>query len=141
MARQARAENRMKVTLSLSPLALAKLQELARTNKRPPAVEAKAAVEFYLENIETLQNVEWQSPIERRMEKMENRLAGLMAKLVRVAAQDFYFTTLPYTKGGLPTKPLPQKAFDMLWNQSRAFAANWLKKARSDEEKASDKSG
>ena len=136
MARQAQAENRMKVTISLSPLMEAKLSELAAANKRPQAVEAKAAVEFYLQNIEVLKNAEWQSPVEKRLEKMENRLAGLMAKLVRVAAQALYFSTLPYTKGGLPTKPLPDKAFQVLWDQSRAFAANWLKKARMDEEQA-----
>jgi hypothetical protein len=112
---------------------MSKLIELAAVNRRSLSAEGKAAIEFYLQNLEVLKNAEWQSPIERRMEKMENRLAGLMAKLVRVAAQALYFSTLPYTKGGLPNKPLPDKAFQMLWDQSRAFAANWLKKAQADE--------
>jgi hypothetical protein len=138
MAKQAQATNRMKVTISLSPLSMAKLNELAAANKRPPAVEAKAAVEFYLQNIETLQNAEWQSPIEKRLEKMENRLAGLTAKLIRATVQGLWFTTVPYTKGERPDKhkPLPDVAFQVMWDESRAFAASWLKKARLDEEQA-----
>ena len=56
-----------------------------------------------------------------------------MAKLVRVCGQSLWFSTLPYTKGGLPNKPLPQKAFQILWDNSRQFAAEWLKKAKLDE--------
>jgi hypothetical protein len=119
-----------KVTVRLSPLSVTGLKELA---------EAKEAIEFYLDNLQVLTQAEWQTPIERRMQKVENRLAGLMAKLVRVAAQALFFSTLPYTKGGLPNKPLPKEAFEMLWDQSRAFAANWLKKANLDEEQAESK--
>jgi predicted transcriptional regulator len=134
LSRKARIEKRIRVTISVSPLTVVKLQELARANNSSPALEARTAVEFYLDNLKQLADAEWQSPIERRMQKIENRLAGLMAKLVRVAAQALFFSTLPYTKGGLPNKPLPKEAFEMLWDQSRAFAANWLKKANLDEE-------
>lgn len=136
MPKPAQPDNRMRVTVALPPLHMSKLTELAAINRRSLSAEGKEAIVFYLQNLELMKNAEWQSPIERRMEKMENRLAGLMAKLVRVAAQDLYFSTLPFTKGGLPTKPLPDKAFQLLWDQSRAFAANWLKKARVDEEQA-----
>jgi predicted DNA-binding protein len=125
-----------KVTVRLSSLSVIRLKELAAANGRAVSAEAKEAIEFYLDNLEALTQAEWQTPIERRMQKVENRLAGLMAKLVRVAAQALFFSTLPYTKGGLPNKPLPKEAFEMLWDQSRAFGANWLKKANLDEEQA-----
>ena len=99
-----------KVTVRLSPLSVTRLKELAAANGRAVSAEAKEAIEFYLDNLEALTQAEWQTPIERRMQKVENRLAGLMAKLVRVAAQALFFSILPYTKGGLPDKPLPKEA-------------------------------
>ena len=139
MAKQAQVDNRMRITVGLSPLYMSKLIELATTNKRSLSAEGKAAIEFYLENLEALKNAEWQSPIEKRLEKMENRLAGLTAKLIRATVQGLWFTTVPYTKGERPDKhkPLPQGEFQVMWDESRAFAASWLKKARLDEEQAS----
>ena len=133
MVARGSSETRAKVTISLSSLALAKLNELARANKRTASSEARNAVEFYLTHLAHLQDAAWQSPIERRMEKLENRVSSLLAKTCRAIAQTLFFMTLPYTKGGLPTRPLTKEAFQIVWEQSRAFAADWLRKARLDD--------
>ncbi len=127
-------EGRVKITIRLSWKLYSNLIESAKSNGKAVSSEVNRAVEFYLANIQREKNAAWQSPLEQRMQKLENRLAGLMAKLVRVCGQALWFSTLPYTKGGLPSKPLPKEAFQMLWDQSRAFAASWLKKAWVDEE-------
>jgi hypothetical protein len=136
MPRKKKSQERIKVTISLTRLTYSKLIERSKSASNSISSEAHRAVEFYLENIQHKSNADWQSPLEYRMQKLENRLAGLIAKLVRVCGQALWFSTLPYTKGGLPNKPLSQDAFQMLWDQSRAFAANWLKKARIDEEQS-----
>lgn len=137
--RKKTSETRVRVNISLSPMAAARLKDIAAVNKRTIALEGKAAVEFYLENVERVKNVEWQSPIEWRLSKLENRFAALIAKDARATAQALYFIMLPYTKGGLPTKPLPKEAFQMIWNQSRAFAADWLKKTKIGDEQSDDR--
>jgi len=135
MPRKTNPEGRIKLSISLSRRIYSNLTESARSHSRTFASEVREAIVFYLENYSRDKDIVWQTPLERRMQKLENRLAGLMAKLVRVSGQSLWFSTLPYTKGGLPNKPLPDKAFQILWDQSRAFAANWLKKAQVDEER------
>jgi hypothetical protein len=66
----------------------------------------------------------------QRMEKFENRVAALLAKVGRAAAQNLYFTALPYRHGGLPKEPLTHKALNHLWDQSGQFAGEWLKKTK-----------
>jgi hypothetical protein len=129
---------RARVNLSLAPMTIARLNDIAKANNRTLAEEARAGVEFYLENFERLKSVEWQTPIEWRLGKLENRFAALIAKDARASAQALYFIMLPYTKGGLPNKPLPKEAVHMLWEQSRAFAADWLKKKANDEQGANE---
>lgn len=136
MPQKRNPQGKIKVTITISRLTYSKLAESARANNLPVTSQAHQAVEVYLDNFEREKDSSWQSPLERRLQKMENRLAALMAKLVRVSAQSLWFSTLPFTKGGLPNKPLPEQAFQILWNNSRAFAANWLKKAQLDEEQS-----
>jgi hypothetical protein len=123
----------MKVTIELRQSMYSKLSEYAESHGIKVALEARRAVELYLQNIQREYDTAWQSPLEHRMQNLENRLAFLMAKLARVCGQSLWFSTLPYTKGGLPNKPLPQEAFQILWNNSRQFAAEWLKKAKLEE--------
>lgn len=134
MPKKKNPEGRMRVTVRLTRTAYYKLIERAKSNNETISAATRRAVEFYIENIQREHDIAWQSPLEHRMQKLENRLAGLMAKLIRVCGQSLWFSTLPYTKGGLPNKPLPQEAFQILWNNSRQFASEWLKKAKIDED-------
>ncbi len=141
MSQKENPVRRKKVTIRLRQSVYSKLSECAKLHRVKLASEAHQAVEFYLEHIQREGNNVWQSPLEHRMQKLENRLAALMAKLVRVCGQSLWFSTLPYTKGGLPNKPLPQEAFQMLWDNSRQFAAEWLKKAKLDESSKQEQEG
>ena len=134
MPRKKNPNVRIRISACLPRLIYSGLLESARSNQETVSSEACHAIEFYLANLGREKDAIWQAPLEHRMQKLENRLAGLMAKLVRVCGQSLWFSTLPYTKGGLPNKPLPQEAFQILWNNSRQFAGEWLKKARIDEE-------
>ncbi len=133
MPRKKNLERRVKVTISLSKSIYMKLLDSAKSHNIDVASEVRQAVEQYLQDVQHERDTAWQSPLEHRMQNLENRLAFLMAKLARVCGQSLWFSTLPYTKGGLPNKPLPQEAFQILWNNSRQFAAEWLKKAKLDE--------
>ena len=133
MPRKKSSDRRIKITISLRQPMYSKLSESAESHGLKVSSEAHRAVKFYLESIQREHDTAWQLPLEHRMQKLENRLAALMAKLIRVSGQALWFSTLPYTKGGLPNKPLPQEAFQILWDNSRQFAAEWLKKAKIDD--------
>ncbi len=141
MPKQDNLVRRTKITIRLRQPVYSKLSEYAKLHRVKIASEARQAVEFYLEQVQREHDNAWQSPLEHRMQKLENRLAALMAKLIRVCGQSLWFSTLPYTKGGLPNKALPQEAFQMLWNNSRQFAAEWLKKAKFDEPDKQEQDG
>ncbi len=125
--------SRKKLTIRLRQSVYSRLSDHAKLRHVKLTSEVTKAVEVYLEHLQRENDSVYQSPLEQRMQKLENRLAALMAKLVRVCGQALWFSTLPYTKGGLPNRPLSQEAFQILWNNSRQFAAEWLKKAKLDE--------
>lgn len=57
-----------------------KLDHLHRTTGKTKSEIAREAIRFYLDNYERLQTAEKESPLERRLKKMEDRLAALMAR-------------------------------------------------------------
>lgn len=126
------------VSASLTVADRARLVEYANNLGVTPSTAVRQILRDFLDNQEAAQNLEWQYPLERRMKKLEDRLAALMVKLTRAAAQNLYFSTIPFTKGGLPDEPLPQAAFEMLWAESRQFASQWMKKATADRQEASE---
>ncbi len=108
-----------------------KIEMYARNLNVSPSELARTAIReliLRLENPSDETTIE-QTELAYRVRKMEDRMAALLAKLTRAAAQTLYFTTLPYVHGGLPKEPLPEGAVRALWGQSRQFAGDWLKKA------------
>ena len=67
--------------------------------------------------------------LEARMRKLENRLANLMVLSTRASAQTLYYMTLPYSRGGFPSRPLKEEAFKGQWEKSRLFATQFLRNA------------
>lgn len=57
-----------------------KLDTVSRTTGQSKSEIAREAIRFYLDNYERLQSAEKETPIERRLKKMEDRLAALMAR-------------------------------------------------------------
>lgn len=128
------------VSASLTVSDRARLAEYARSMGITQSTAVRQILREFLDNQESAQHIEWQLPLERRMKKLEDRMAALMAKLTRAAAQNLYFSTIPFTKGGLPNEPLPQRAFEKLWAESRHFASEWMKKATADRGDAGESS-
>ena len=121
-----------KFSFALLPEEKLKIEMYARNLNVSPSELARTAIRELILNIE---NPVEEATIEQtelayRVRKMEERMAALLAKLTRAAAQTLYFTTLPYMHGGLPKEPLPEGAVRALWGQSRQFAGDWLKKAQ-----------
>ncbi len=53
--------------------------------------------------------------LERKIDRLGAGLRSLIVKSIHVNGQTLYFATLPFLKGGLPTKPMPQENFDNYW--------------------------
>ncbi len=119
-----------------------KMQKYARSIGVTPSELARIAIRELILKLEqpTDEMTVEQTELAFRVRKMEDRMAALLAKLTRAAAQTLYFTTLPYMHGGLPKEPLPEGAVRALWGQSRQFAGDWLKKAGPLNEQAVDSS-
>lgn len=125
-------QNLVRMAFALLPEEKLKMQKYASSIGVTPSELARVAVRELISKLEEPSNemtVE-QTELAYRVRKMEDRMAALLAKLTRAAAQTLYFTTLPYVHGGLPKDPLPEGAVRVLWGQSRQFAGEWLKKAQ-----------
>lgn len=57
-----------------------RLDDLARVTGKTKTEIGREAIRFYLDNYERLQAEDRESPLERRLKKMEDRLAALMAR-------------------------------------------------------------
>ena len=68
---------RKKITIRLRQSVYSKLSEYAKSHGVKVTSEAIKAVELYLENAQREHDAAWQSPLEHRMQKLENRLATL----------------------------------------------------------------
>lgn len=121
-----------KFSFALLPEEKLKVEMYARNLNVSPSELARTAIREFilsLENPVEVASVE-QTELAYRVKKMEDRVASLLVRLTRAAAQTLYFTTLPYMHGGLPKEPLPEGAVRALWGQSRQFAGDWLKKGQ-----------
>lgn len=132
MNKKVSGQQLVRMAFALLPEEKVKMQKYARSIGVTPSELARVAVRELISKLEEPSNemtVE-QTELAYRVRKMEDRMAALLARLTRAAAQTLYFTTLPYMHGGLPKEPLPQGAVRALWGQSRQFAGEWLKKAQ-----------
>lgn len=123
-----------KFSFALLPEEKVKVEKYARALSVTPSELAREAIRQLIYNLEkpSDQVTEEERELAFRVRKLEERVAAMLAKLTRASAQTLFFITLPYMHGGLPKEPLPEGAVKALWNQSRNFAGEWLRKVRPD---------
>ncbi len=102
------------------------LDEIAKNEKLTRADLLRRAAEAFVFNYKNDQLDQRQLKLEKRMQTMESALRSLMVKSIRLNGQIFYFSTLPWTQG-FPKQRLNKKGFDMLYEKSAAWAAQYLK--------------
>jgi len=129
MARKTNDKKDARVSVALSLDDRVRLEKFSHALGLTPSELVRQAVKDMLLMLENpVEKVtEEQSILAHRMEKLENRMAALLARVGRATAQTLYFTALPYRHGGLPEEPLTPKAMNHLWGQSGQFAGEWLK--------------
>ncbi len=132
MTKKTKEPTLVRFSFALSPEDKVKVEKYALALGVTPSELAREAIKELIFNLEkpTEELRIEETELSYRMKKMEDRMAALLAKLTRAAAQSLYFSTLPYLYGGLPKEPLPEGAMKTLWFQSRQFAGEWLKKAQ-----------
>ena len=121
-----------RVTVALSIEDRVRLEKFAHALGLTPSELVRQAVkEMFLELERPSKAIKQEESIlAHRIEKFENRMAALLAKVGRATAQTLYFSALPYRHGGLPKEALTPKAMNHLWQQSGQFAGEWLKKSK-----------
>ena len=100
--------------------AIAKAEQMSR------AAVIRRSVEAFAFNYKTDQLDQRQLQLEKRMKTMESAMRTLLVKSIRLNGQVLYFTCLPWTKG-FPKQRINDEGFKMLYEQSGAFAAQFLK--------------
>ncbi len=106
------------------------IDKMAQVKKTTRGALVREAVRYYIKHHQKLEADLIQSPMEEKLDKIEERIRSLIAKLVLVSGQTLYVSLLPYLKGGLPTGPLTKHAYTGLWDQSEKFAVEVLKRPR-----------
>ncbi|MBX9569893.1 MAG: hypothetical protein K2X77_13430 [Candidatus Obscuribacterales bacterium] len=111
----------------------AALKHLAEIEKKTMSDVLRDAIEGHLRDRSSDVNSDFDKFRDHRLEELENKierlgdgLRSLLVKSIRVNGQTLYFATLPLLKGGLPTKPMPQKFFDEHWERSHLMANDLL---------------
>jgi hypothetical protein len=120
------------VTVGLSYPDVHKLDEIAKATGSKRTEVIRLAISQFLANYGKEPEKQYESILEARLRKMENRLADLTVLAARASAQTLYYMTLPYSRGGFPTRPLKEEVFQGQWQKSRAFASQFLKNATLD---------
>ncbi|MBS1993476.1 MAG: hypothetical protein JSS83_23335 [Cyanobacteria bacterium SZAS LIN-3] len=136
MARNSSDKKGTRVTVALSLDDRVRLEKFSHALGLTPSELVRQAVREMLQLLENpaQQVTEEQSLLAHRMEKFENRMAALLARVARATAQTLYFTALPYRHGGLPREPLTPRAMNHLWGQSGQFAGEWLRNKHIEQE-------
>lgn len=120
---------------------LQKIDEVASSENRTRSEIVRHATQRYVNLHGKSASEERETILEGRMRKLEKRLADLTVLSARASAQTLYYMTLPYSRGGFPTRPLKEEAFKGQWEKSKTFATQFLRNAStilsSDKEKES----
>jgi len=132
MAKSSPDNKEARVTVALSIDDRVRLEKYAHALGLTPSELVRQAVKEMFLELERPSGAikQEESILAYRVQKFENRMAALLAKVGRATAQTLYFTALPYRHGGLPRDPLTEKAMNHLWGQSGQFASDWLKKSK-----------
>ncbi len=118
----------------IAPNEIRRLRDYCDKEGMTVSSAVRDAVTFYLNAQEGETVSQTERALEQRMRALENRTATLLAKMGRAVAQNMYFTMAPFIAGGLPEKPLSQKAMDAMWQKASQFAGMWMKRARTEDE-------
>ena len=116
------------ITAAFPPADAHRLSEIALVEGTTRSEIMRQAVQHFIA-VYSRPEKEYESILEARLRKMENRLADLTVLAARASAQTLYYMTLPYSRGGLPTRPLKEEVFQQQWNKSRNFASHFLRHA------------
>ncbi len=117
------------VTVGLAYPEIQKINEIVKLDGCNRSDIVRVAVRQFLEAYGKEPQREYENILEARLRKLENRIATLSVLATRASAQALYYMTLPYSRGGFPTRPLKEEAFKSQWEKSRSFAAQFLKNA------------
>lgn len=105
---------------------LQEIDEIAKAENMTRAEVLRRSAEAFVFNYKNDQLDQRQLKLEKRMQTMETALRALLVKSIRLNGQVFYFSTLPWTQG-FPKQRLNKKGFDILYEKSAAWAAQYLK--------------
>lgn len=117
------------VTVGLAYPEIKKINEITKIDGCNRSDIVRIAVRQFLEAYGKEPQKKYENVLEARLRKLENRIATLSVLATRASAQALYYMTLPYSRGGFPTRPLKEEAFKSQWEKSRSFAAQFLKNA------------
>jgi len=129
MARKRRWQD---VTVGLDGPVVQKLDDIATATGSNRSDVIRLVLSQFVSDYGKEPEKQYENILEARLRKLENRLANLTVLAVRASAQTLYYMTLPYSRGGFPTRPLNAEAFETQWQKSRTFAGQFLKNATVD---------
>lgn len=118
------------VTLSaaVTPEERTRFEQIANAKGKSIAALGRDAIVQYIRRHDRPQQVQAETELSKRLDKMDNSLRALLAKTVRLNGQILYISLIPYLKGGLPPKPLKKESYQGLWIASEKFAGAILTK-------------
>ncbi|MDX2107120.1 MAG: hypothetical protein SFY67_12025 [Candidatus Melainabacteria bacterium] len=117
------------ITVGLAYPEIQKINEIMKIDGCNRSDIIRIALRQFLEAYGKEPQREYENILEARLRKLENRIATLSVLATRASAQALYYMTLPYSRGGFPSRPLKEEAFKSQWEKSRSFAAQFLKNA------------
>lgn len=125
----ARVRRYADVCLGLPVEHLRRIESIAQASGTNKSHVFRQIVTQYINSLDSEKKTAQESVLEKRLQKLENRLANLTVLATRASAQSLYYMTLPFSVGGLPQKPLKKEALKKYWKESRHFASDFLKNA------------
>jgi len=114
------------IPTALLPSQVEDVDAIARAENLTRSEVIRRAVEAFAFNYKNDQLDQRQLQLEKRMKSMESAMRSLLVKSIRLNGQVLYFACLPWTQG-FPKQRLNDKGFQMLYEKSGAFAAQFLK--------------
>jgi len=129
---KATRQNLITLSATVTPEERIRFQQIASAKGKSIAALGRDAIVQYIRRHDRPQQVQAETELSKRLEKMDNSLRALLAKTVHLNGQILYISLIPYLKGGLPPKPLKKESYTGLWNESEKFAGAMLSKPLSE---------
>lgn len=123
---QPKAKKYHNIPAALSSSTVEDIDAIAKAENMSRSEVIRKAVEAFAFNYKTDQLDQRQIQLEKRMKVMESAMRTLLVKSIRLNGQVLYFACLPWTQG-FPKQRLNDKGFQILYEKSGDFAAQFLK--------------